>query len=50
MAHEEKKNKNIKKVATKVPKVHGAPKIPKYEQSESGTGPLDLASKAKKSK
>lgn len=36
MAHEEKKQKNIKKVATKPAKVHGAPKIPKYEQNESG--------------
>jgi len=36
MAHEEKKQKNIKKVATKPAKVHGAPKIPKYEQNETG--------------
>ena len=50
MAHEEKSNKNIKKVATKAPKVHGVPKVPKYEQKESGTGPLDLSSKAKKGK
>ncbi|WP_020604889.1 hypothetical protein [Spirosoma spitsbergense] len=48
MAHEEKKNKNIKKVATKAAKVHGAPKVPKYEQNESGIGPLDLTPKAKK--
>lgn len=46
-AHEEK-NKNIKKVATKAPKVHSAPKIPKYEQNESGIGLLDLSSKVKK--
>ena len=36
MAHEEKKQKNIKKVATKPAKVHGVPKIPKYEQNQSG--------------
>lgn len=48
MAHEEKKNKNIKKVATKAPKVHGAPKIPKYEQSESGIMPPGLSPKTKK--
>ena len=46
MAHEEKKNKNIKKVATKAPKVNGAPKIPKYEQSESGI--MSPPSKTKK--
>ncbi len=49
MAHEEKKNKNIKKVATKAPKVHGAPKVPKYEQSETGFTPLSVPSKDKKS-
>lgn len=48
MAHEEKKNKNIKKVATKAPKVQGAPKIPKYEQAESGIKPPDLDPKVKK--
>lgn len=48
MAHEEKKNKNIKKVATKAPKVHGAPKIPKYEQAESGINALESTAKTKK--
>lgn len=48
MAHEEKKNKNIKKVATKAAKVHGAPKVPKYEQNEAGSGPLSIPSKDKK--
>lgn len=47
MAHEEKKNKNIKKPATKAPKVHGAPKIPKYEQAESGIKLPELAPKIK---
>ena len=48
MAHEEKKNKNIKKAATKAPKVHGAPKIPKYEQAESGINAPELTAKTKK--
>ena len=48
MAHEEKKNKNIKKVATKAPKVNGAPKVPKYEQNESGIMPPGLSPKVKK--
>ncbi|GAB4005457.1 hypothetical protein GCM10028808_05290 [Spirosoma migulaei] len=48
MAHEEKKNKNIKKVATKAPKVHGAPKVPKYEQNEAGIMPPGLTPKVKK--
>ncbi|WP_174260221.1 hypothetical protein [Spirosoma endbachense] len=48
MAHEEKKNKNSKKVATKAAKVHGAPKIPKYELNETSSMPADLAPKAKK--
>ncbi|SFB90978.1 hypothetical protein [Spirosoma endophyticum] len=48
MAREEKQKKNIKKVATKAPKVHGAPKVPKYEQSDSGFSPLVPPSKSKK--
>ncbi|QJW89967.1 hypothetical protein HNV11_11560 [Spirosoma taeanense] len=48
MAHEEKKNKNVKKVATKAPKVHGAPRIPKYEQNQSGFSVADLSPKEKK--
>jgi hypothetical protein len=48
MAHEEKKNKNIKKVATKAPKVAGVAKVPKYEQNESGIKPPELATKTKK--
>ncbi|GAB3511053.1 hypothetical protein GCM10027592_57150 [Spirosoma flavus] len=48
MAHEEKGNKNTKKPATKAPKVQGVPRIPKYEQTESGIKPPDLARKAKK--
>jgi hypothetical protein len=48
MAHEEKKNKNVKKVATKAPKLHGAPKVPKYEQNESGLVPPSLSPKSKK--
>jgi hypothetical protein len=48
MAHEEKKNKNVKKVATKAPKVNGAPKVPKYEQGNAAITPPDLAGKAKK--
>ncbi|GAB3561720.1 hypothetical protein GCM10027578_02920 [Spirosoma luteolum] len=47
MAHEEKKNKNTKKVATKAPKGSG-PKVPKYEQNETSISPLDLSPKAKK--
>jgi len=48
MAHEEKKNKNVKKLATKALKVHGAPKVPKYEQNESGLLLPNLAPKGKK--
>ena len=48
MAHEEKKNKNIKKVATKAPKVRGAAKVPNYEKNESGITPPDLSQKVKK--
>lgn len=48
MAHEEKKNKNVKKVATKAPKVHGAPKVARYEKNESGITAPDLSPKAKK--
>ncbi len=48
MAHEEKKNKNIKKVATKAPKLAGVAKVPKYEQGESGIKPPDLAPKTKR--
>lgn len=50
MAHEEKKNKNIKKEATKAPKVHGVHKVPRYEQGETGITPPDLSPKAKKGK
>lgn len=49
MAHVEKSNKNVKKVATKAAKVNGAPKVPKYEQSETGFTPLSIPSKDKKS-
>ena len=48
MTHQEKKNKNVKKVANKAPKVHGAPKVPKYEQNESGLSLPGLAPKTKK--
>ncbi len=48
MAHEEKKNKNIKKVATKAPKVRGAAKVPNYEKSETGIIPPELPKKGKK--
>lgn len=48
MAREEKQKKNIKKVATKAPKVHGNPKVPKYEQNETGFSPLVAPSKIKK--
>ena len=48
MSHEQKKNKNIKKAATKAPKVAGVAKVPKYEQSESGIKPPDAAPKSKK--
>lgn len=48
MAHEEKKNKNSKKVATKAAKVHGTPKIPKYELHESSSMSADLTPKARK--
>ncbi|GAB3946692.1 hypothetical protein GCM10028805_17620 [Spirosoma harenae] len=48
MAHMEKKNKTVKKVATKAPKVHGAPKVPQYQKNESGFGSLILAPKPKK--
>ena len=48
MAREEKQKKNIKKVATKAPKVHGNPKVPKYEQNETGFSPLVAPIKVKK--
>lgn len=49
MAHPEKSNKNVKKVATKAPKVHGAPKVPKYEQNETGfTTPITVPKEKKK--
>ncbi len=47
-AHVEKSNKNVKKVATKAPKVHGAPKVPKYEQGESGIMTSGITLKNKK--
>jgi hypothetical protein len=50
MAHEEKKNKNIKKVATKPAKVHGVAKVPKYEQGNSAIMLPDLSPKARKGK
>ncbi|GAB4053874.1 hypothetical protein [Spirosoma litoris] len=39
-------NNQNKKVATKAPKVHGAPKVPKYEQRESASQLESLPSKA----
>ena len=39
--------KDVKKVATKAPKVHGTAKVPKYEQRESASD-LAAAAKAKK--
>ncbi len=48
MAHEEKKSRNIKKAATKVPKVRGAAKVPNYEKQESGITPPDPSQKGKK--
>ncbi|QIP14676.1 MULTISPECIES: hypothetical protein [Spirosoma] len=48
MAHEQKKNKNIKKVATKAPKVHGSPKVPKYEQKDVGITPPGIVVPSKK--
>ncbi|WP_198175060.1 hypothetical protein [Spirosoma arboris] len=45
-------NNQNKKVATKTPKVHGAPKVPKYEQRESASTldslPAKSPSKGKK--
>ncbi|MFD2573232.1 hypothetical protein ACFSUS_21495 [Spirosoma soli] len=48
MAHQEKTNKNTKKVATKPAKVAGQLVLPKYARNESGITPPDLAPKAKK--
>lgn len=48
MAHQEKTNKNTKKVATKPAKVAGKPTLPKYAQNDVLTAPLYLSPKAKK--
>jgi len=45
VAHEEKKNKNSKKVTTKAAKGHGTPK---YERHESSSMPANQAPKARK--
>ncbi|CCH02414.1 hypothetical protein FAES_4415 [Fibrella aestuarina BUZ 2] len=48
--HQDKKNKNMKKVATKPAKQSGHPAVPKYVRDDSTTGPLDLTAQAKKGK
>jgi hypothetical protein len=48
MANQDKKNKNLKKVATKPAKVNGVATLPKYAQNDSAFTAPDLAPKAKK--
>jgi hypothetical protein len=48
MANQDKKNKNVKKVATKPAKVNGVATLPKYAQNEGAFVAPILASKAKK--
>lgn len=48
MAHQEKKNKNIKKAATKPAKIAGQPILPKYARSETKITTPVLSPKLKK--
>ncbi|WP_461080407.1 hypothetical protein [Spirosoma flavus] len=49
MAHQYKKNKNTKKVATKPAKIAGQTVLPKYARNESEMTTPTLSPKAKKS-
>lgn len=48
MGNQDKRTKNIKKVATKAPKAPGTAKVPKYEQSETGISSPLQAPKVRK--
>lgn len=48
MAHQEKKNKNVKKAATKPAKIAGQPVLPKYARNETLMTPPTISPKAKK--
>lgn len=48
MANQDKKDKNVKKAATKPAKIAGQPVVPKYARSESVTLPAALPYQGKK--
>ncbi len=48
MAHQEKKNKNVKKAATKPAKIAGQPVLPKYARNETVITTPAVSPKAKK--